>query len=59
MRSGVREKSRAAVQVAGTRERRNPVNSAGTWGLAGKRKDGPFRPGKTAAKRKGGRAVSE
>lgn len=56
LRSGVAERSRDAVGKAGTRERRAPVSSAGTWGPSGKRKDDPFRPGKTKAERKGGRA---
>lgn len=58
LRSGVAERSRAAVDKAGTRAKSKPVDSAGTWGPSGKRKEGPFRPGKTAAKRKTGRVVS-
>lgn len=55
MRSGVRERSRAAVAVAGQRERGRPSASAQAWTTKGKRPKGPFRPGKTAAKRGGTR----
>lgn len=49
----VRKDSTDAVARAGTRERRAPVKTAGTWRAErGKLKEGPFRPGKTAAKRR-------
>lgn len=44
--------SARAVAVAGTRRRRAPVSSAGTWNGPGKLEDGPFRPGKTARERR-------
>lgn len=56
MRSGVRERSREAVSRAGTRERRKPTTTAGTWReTRGKLVEGPFRPGKTAFERRNGR----
>lgn len=55
MRGNVRERSRAAVAKAGTRDKRRPVESAGTWTeTRGKRADGPWRPGKSKLKRRGG-----
>lgn len=48
----IRKDSAAAVAKAGSRERRAPVQSAGAWTpMRGKRAEGPWRPGKTAAKR--------
>lgn len=57
MRSNVRERSRAAVVAAGTRKRGAPVQTAGAWQeKRGRQADGPFRPGKTARKRRRGRS---
>jgi len=56
LRGDVQQKSRAAVGRAGMRERRSPVDTAGTWRPeGGKLPEGEtFRPGKTARGRRGG-----
>lgn len=52
--SEVKNDSRKAVEIAGTRERGGPSGSAHRWTeKTGNLPAGPFRPGKTAAKRRG------
>lgn len=50
--STLQQRSRNAVAVAGTRQRGAPVKSAGYWTLVRGKREGPFRPGKTALGRK-------
>ena len=53
----IKTDSANAVAKAGTREKGAPSKSAGTWTeLRGNRPAGPFRPGKTAAERRGSRS---
>jgi hypothetical protein len=55
LRNGVRERSAAAVAKAGSRVRGEPVQTAGRWReQRGRLKEGPFRPGKSKAERRGG-----
>lgn len=60
-RSEVQNDSRKAVDRAGTRDRRSPVTSAGTWRTQrGKLpEDQDFRPGKTRVKREGRRVTPQ
>lgn len=53
--SEVKNDSRKAVEAAGTRQRGGPSGSAHRWTDDRRnRPDGPFRPGKTASKRRHG-----